>query len=56
MLTAKSEIDDKVFGLDSVANDYMTKHFDTNDIPYEDLIRSELKCRVDDITFLDFSM
>ena len=31
MLTAKSEIDDKVLGLDSGANDYLTKPFDTKD-------------------------
>lgn len=32
MLTAKSEIDDKVMGLDSGANDYMTKPFDTKEL------------------------
>ena len=32
MLTAKSEIDDKVLGLDSGANDYMTKPFDTKEL------------------------
>lgn len=32
LLTAKSEIDDKVFGLDSGANDYMTKPFDTKEL------------------------
>lgn len=32
MLTAKSEIDDKVFGLDSGANDYMTKPFNTKEL------------------------
>ncbi len=32
MLTAKSEIDDKVFGLDCGANDYMTKPFDTKEL------------------------
>lgn len=32
ILTAKSEIDDKVLGLDSGANDYMTKPFDTKEL------------------------
>ena len=32
LLTAKSEIDDKVLGLDSGANDYLTKPFDTKDL------------------------
>lgn len=32
MLTAKSEIDDKILGLDSGANDYMTKPFDTREL------------------------
>ena len=32
MLTAKSEIDDKVFGLDSGANDYLTKPFSTKEL------------------------
>jgi DNA-binding response OmpR family regulator len=32
MLTASSEIDDKVFGLDSGANDYLTKPFDTKEL------------------------
>ncbi len=32
MLTAKSEIDDKVFGLDSGANDYLTKPFATKEL------------------------
>lgn len=32
LLTAKSEIDDKVLGLDSGANDYMTKPFDTKEL------------------------
>ncbi|MDY2628647.1 MAG: response regulator transcription factor [Lachnospiraceae bacterium] len=30
--TAKSEIDDKVLGLDSGANDYVTKPFDTREL------------------------
>lgn len=32
MLTARSETDDKVFGLDSGANDYLTKPFDTKEL------------------------
>lgn len=32
MLTAKSEIDDKVLGLDSGANDYLTKPFNTREL------------------------
>ena len=32
MLTARSEIDDKVTGLDSGANDYLTKPFDTKEL------------------------
>ena len=32
LLTAKSEIDDKVLGLDSGANDYLTKPFDTREL------------------------
>ena len=32
ILTAKSEIDEKVLGLDSGANDYLTKPFDTREL------------------------
>lgn len=32
MLTAKSEVDDKVLGLDSGANDYLTKPFNTKEL------------------------
>ena len=32
MLTAKSEVDDKVLGLDSGANDYLTKPFSTQEL------------------------
>ena len=32
MLTAKSEVDDKVDGLDSGANDYLTKPFETKEL------------------------
>lgn len=32
MLTAKSEVDDKVCGLDSGANDYLSKPFDTREL------------------------
>lgn len=32
MLTARAEIDDKILGLDSGANDYLTKPFDTREL------------------------
>lgn len=32
MLTARSEVDDKVLGLDSGANDYLTKPFETKEL------------------------
>lgn len=32
MLTAKSEIDDKVLGLDCGADDYLTKPFNTKEL------------------------
>lgn len=32
MLTAKSEVDDKVLGLDAGANDYLTKPFDSKEL------------------------
>ena len=32
MLTAKAEIDDKVLGLDSGANDYLAKPFDSREL------------------------
>lgn len=32
MLTARAEVDDKVLGLDSGANDYLTKPFDTREL------------------------
>ena len=43
MLTAKSDVDDKVTGLDSGADDYLTKPFNTKEL----LARIRAYCRQD---------
>ncbi|MBR3324867.1 MAG: response regulator transcription factor [Clostridia bacterium] len=52
MLTAKSQINDKVEGLDSGANDYITKPFETKEL----LARIRALTRVDDINKMSFEV
>lgn len=52
MLTAKSQINDKVEGLDSGANDYITKPFETKEL----LARIRALTRVDEVNKMSFEI
>ncbi len=52
MLTARSEIEDRVLGLDSGANDYLPKPFDTRELLAR--IRSITRTRIESDTKLSF--
>ncbi|MFI3212967.1 MAG: response regulator transcription factor [Eubacteriales bacterium] len=56
MLTAKSEVDDKVQGLDYGADDYITKPFDTKEFlaRINSALRRKNQSFIDDLSFGDF--
>lgn len=58
MLTAKSEISDKVTGLDSGADDYLTKPFDTSELlaRLRAILRRQPELEANDLTFGDIKL
>lgn len=58
MLTAKSQLDDKVYGLDSGADDYMTKPFEMKELLARArvLIRRNTKLEEDNLSYKDLKL
>lgn len=58
MLTAKTELDDKVLGLETGADDYMTKPFEMRELiaRVRALVRRNTKIDSDTLSFLDLTL
>lgn len=58
LLTAKSEIDDRVEGLDAGADDYLTKPFDSKELlaRIRSMLRRQPEMNLNDLTFSDLTL